>query len=191
MQSVPTSAPCMGPRPAPRSQAVRGAARSPYPGRPRPPKIALDRAARHRTRRRAIAPPCRCMFAKRHREDRIDVSFHGSGSVACEDRDGACPFGGSSTPVTGPAGRWPPSQTRAKSGRYAWLGPLSRGRYSSRASPGSTGADEVDTATPLHLSPASRDKRAEVKVAPRAIIIVQSLLARLGSTDRRAGGSAY
>ena len=54
--------------------------------------------------------PCRRMFAKRHREDRIDVSFHGSGSVACEDRDGACPFGGSSTPVTGPAGRWPPSQ---------------------------------------------------------------------------------
>ena len=41
--------------------------------------------------------PCRCMFAKRHREDRIDVSFHSSGSVACEDRDGACPFGGSST----------------------------------------------------------------------------------------------
>src|SRR5258705_11359473 len=42
--------------------------------------------------------PCRCMFTKRHREDRIDVSFHSSGSVACEDRDGACPFGGSSTP---------------------------------------------------------------------------------------------
>src|SRR6266446_2572099 len=41
--------------------------------------------------------PCRRMFAKRHREDRIDVSFHGSGSVACEDRDGACPSGGSST----------------------------------------------------------------------------------------------
>src|SRR5216684_3571138 len=53
--------------------------------------------------------PCRRMFAKRHREDRIDVSFH-SGSAACEDRDGACPFGGSSTPVTGPARRWPPSQ---------------------------------------------------------------------------------
>jgi len=41
---------------APRSQAARGAARSPYPGRPRPPKIVLDRATRHRTRRRAIAP---------------------------------------------------------------------------------------------------------------------------------------
>src|SRR5258708_27091008 len=61
--------------------------------------------------------PCRRMFAKRHREDRIDVSFHGSGSVACEDRDGACPFGGSSTPVTGPAGRWPPSQLLARSRR--------------------------------------------------------------------------
>src|SRR5712671_195705 len=60
--------------------------------------------------------PCRCMFAKRHREDRIDVSFHGSGSVACEDRDGASPFGGSSTPVTGPAGRWPPSQLWAATG---------------------------------------------------------------------------
>jgi hypothetical protein len=47
MQSVPTSGACMGPRPAPRSQAARGAARSPYPGRPRPPKIVLDRAARH------------------------------------------------------------------------------------------------------------------------------------------------
>ena len=47
MQSVPTSGPSMGPRPAPRSQAARGAARSPYPGRPRLPKIVLDRAARH------------------------------------------------------------------------------------------------------------------------------------------------
>jgi len=37
----------MGPRPAPRSQAARGGARSPYPGRPRLPKIVLDRAARH------------------------------------------------------------------------------------------------------------------------------------------------
>src|SRR5260370_4946104 len=54
--------------------------------------------------------PCRCMFAKRHREDRIDVSFHGSGSVACEDRDAACPFGRSITPGTAPAARCQPSQ---------------------------------------------------------------------------------
>src|SRR5260370_650546 len=54
--------------------------------------------------------PCRCMFAKRHREDRIDVSFQGGGSVACEERAGPCPFGGSSPQEPGPAGRWPPSQ---------------------------------------------------------------------------------
>jgi hypothetical protein len=33
-----------------------------------------------------------------------------------EYRDGACPVGGSSTPVTGPVGRWPPSQLWAKNG---------------------------------------------------------------------------
>src|SRR6266436_1385152 len=78
MQSVPTSGPCMGPRPA-RALKLRA--------------VPHDRP--------------------------IDVSFHGSGSVACEDRDGACPFGGSSTPVTGPAGRWPPSQLWAKTGPRA------------------------------------------------------------------------
>jgi hypothetical protein len=51
-----------------------------------------------------------------------------------------------------------------------------RSSASSRASPGSTSADEVDSTTPFHFSPASRDKRAEVKVAPRAKIIVQPLL---------------
>jgi len=110
MQSVPTSAPCMGPRPAPRSQAARGAARSPYPGRPRPAQDCPGSCCAPPHATASDRTPCRCMFAKRHREDRIDVSFHGSGSVPCEDRDGACPFGGSSTPVTGPAGRWPPSQ---------------------------------------------------------------------------------
>src|SRR5712671_4661051 len=85
---------------------------------PAPPKIFLDRAARHRTRRRAIAPHAGACLPSVI-EDRIDVSFHGSGSVACEDRDGACSFGGSSTPVTGPASRWPPSQLWAKTGPRA------------------------------------------------------------------------
>src|SRR6266478_5260370 len=73
--------------------------------RSRPPLRAWGHVPRRALKRRAVA------------HDRpIDVSFHGSGSVACEDRDGACPFGGSSTPVTGPAGRWPPSQLWAING---------------------------------------------------------------------------
>ena len=84
---------------------------------PAPPKICPGSCCAPPHATASDRTPCRCMFAKRHREDRIDVSFHGSGSVACEDRDGACPFGGSSTPVTGPAGRWPPSQLWATTSR--------------------------------------------------------------------------